>query len=96
MQRFGVTEQFIATGNSSGPWWPLMAYQVERTRTLMASGEPLGRLLRGRIGLEMRMIIAGGNRVLDRIESVRGDVFRHRPVLRRSDWLRMLARALLP
>lgn len=96
MLRFGVSEQTIATADSTAPWQSLMGFQVNRTRTLMASGEALGRALRGRIGMELRMIIAGGNRILDRIESVRGDVFRHRPVLRRSDWLRMLAKALLP
>jgi squalene synthase HpnC len=96
MLRFGVSERTLATGDSTAPWRSLMEFQINRTRTLMASGEALGRALRGRIGLELRMIIAGGNRILDKIELVRGDVLRHRPVLRRSDWLRMLAKALLP
>ena len=35
----------------------------------------------GRIGLELRMIVMGGNRILEKLQASRGDVFRHRPVL---------------
>ncbi|MEW6313165.1 MAG: squalene synthase HpnC [Pseudomonadota bacterium] len=93
MVRFGVDEAQIARGDAGGNWWPLMAFQIERTRTLMNSGAPLGRTLKGRIGLELRMIVAGGNRILDKIEQCRGDVFNRRPVLRTPDWGRMLWRA---
>jgi squalene synthase HpnC len=94
MQRFGVSEYEIAQSQSGPHWTKFMAFQVDRTRALLKRGEPLGRTLKGRIGLEMRMIIAGGNRILDKIERVQGDVFRHRPVLRPLDWPLMLARAL--
>ena len=48
----------------------------------------------GRIGLEMRMIIAGGERILNKIAAVRDDVFRRRPVLRPWDWPLMMLRTL--
>jgi hypothetical protein len=32
--------------------------------------------------------------ILDKIDAVAGDVFRHRPVLRKRDWLKILLRAL--
>jgi len=67
---------------------------VQRSRGLLYSGKPLGRILKGRIGLEMRTIIAGGDRILSKISAVDGDVFRHRPVLTRPDWVLMLARSL--
>ena len=91
--RFGVTEQHIAHGETDAPWRDLMAFQIARARSLLYSGAPLGRTLKGRIGLEMRMIIAGGARILEKIEGVRGDVFRHRPVLRPLDWPLMFFRA---
>ena len=61
---------------------------------VVRAGEPLGRALPGRIGLEIRAIVAGGLAILDKIEAVEGDVFRHRPVLRRLDWARVAWRAL--
>jgi squalene synthase HpnC len=96
MLRFGVTEQHIASGEDSERWRSLMAFQIERARALLESGAPLGRALTGRIGLELRMILAGGLRILEKIERVRGDVFRRRPVLRPLDWPLMLLRALSP
>jgi phytoene synthase len=62
---------------------------------MLESGAPLARALPGRIGLELRLIVAGGRRILDRIDQAGGDVFRHRPQLTPLDWLRMGLRALL-
>lgn len=89
----GLGEEDIATGDAAGPWPAFMASQTARAREMLLSGAPLGRVLRGRLGLEMRTIIAGGARILDKIDRVRGDVFRHRPVLEWQDWALMLFRA---
>jgi phytoene synthase len=94
MRRFGVTEDHIARGDADDNWRALMSFQVARARALLQHGAPLGGILTGRIGLEMRMIIAGGARILEKIDRVRGDVFQHRPVLQRWDWPVMLARAV--
>ena len=42
----------------------------------------LGARLTGRIGSKLRMIVAGGERILEKLHASGGDVFRHRPVLR--------------
>jgi phytoene/squalene synthetase len=94
MARFAVSEEQIARGETGGRWREFMAFQVERARALMNEGAPLGRALRGRIGLELRMIVAGGLRILEKIEQTGGDVFNHRPVLRPLDWPVMLLRAV--
>jgi squalene synthase HpnC len=92
--QFGVTEEMIARGMADDRWRRLMAFQVERARELLVSGSPLGRALKGRIGLELRMIVAGGARILEKIEDVGGDVFRQRPVLRTFDWAVMFLRSV--
>jgi len=94
MARFGITEQTIAGAESGAGWQAFMDFQVIRARDLLYSGAPLGRALKGRVGLEMRMIIAGGDRILEKIRQVQGDVFHSRPVLQKSDWLRLVLRAL--
>ena len=96
MVRFDISEDQIARGDPGGRWSEFMAFQVSRARALLFSGAPLGKVLKGRIGLEMRLIIQGGARILEKIERVQGDVFAHRPVLRPPDWPLMLARALKP
>jgi squalene synthase HpnC len=90
---YGVSEDQIAQGISNDAWRALMKFQVDRARALMLTGKPLGSILTGRIGLEMRMIIAGGLRILSKLESTQYDMFRHRPVLKPYDWVIMLAKS---
>ena len=90
MQHYGVSETHIAESNVDTAWQQLMQFQVARARSMMKDGSPLGTILNGRIGLEMRLIIAGGNRILNKLESAHYDMYRHRPVLRPHDWLHML------
>src|SRR2546430_11269101 len=94
MARFGVSEDQIAAGDPSGGWWDLMRFQIERARSMMLAGAPLATRLPGRVGLEIRAVVQGGLRVLEKLERQRGNVFRRRPVLRAWDWPLMLARAL--
>lgn len=90
MARFGVTADHIAQGLPDKVWRDLMRFQVDRARDMIRSGAPLGTILPGRIGLEMRLIIAGGNRILHKLRSVNFDMFERRPVLRLHDWVIML------
>jgi squalene synthase HpnC len=94
MRRHGVSEAQIAAGDTSGQWKALMRFQVERARSMIKSGAPLGRALPGRIGLEIRTIVQGGLRILEKIDMVEGDVYHHRPVLKAYDWPLLLLRAL--
>lgn len=73
----------------------LLRFQVDRARALMLSGAPLGWYLPGRIGLEIRAIVAGGLRILDKIEAVDYDVFSRRPKLETFDWPLILWRSLV-
>ena len=96
LTRFGVTAAQIDAARCDERWRALMRFEVERARALMLAGAPLGRTLPGRIGLEIRAIIAGGLRILDKIEAVDYDIFRRRPVLEKPDWVRILWRAAVP
>jgi phytoene/squalene synthetase len=94
LNRFGVTEETIANGQTSTAWKALMQEQVTACRALLHFGQPLGRRLPGRVGLELRLIVQGGLRILEKLEHVEFDVFRHRPTLGAYDWALMLTRAL--
>ena len=94
LARFGVPEDLIATAAVNDAWRSLMRFEVRRTRELMLSGAALPKRIPGRIGWELRFIIHGGLRILERIESVEYDVFNKRPTLRKKDWLRILWRSM--
>jgi phytoene synthase len=94
LARFGVDEAQIAAGTVNPAWRSFMTFQINRTRRTLLDGAPLGRALKGRIGLEMRMIIAGGDRILTKMAQAGCNVFRRRPLLRAYDWPLMLLRTL--
>ena len=98
MARFGVDEAAIHRRSVGKPasavpgdtashnFKELLRFQVERARALMLSGASLDWDLPGRMGLEIRAIVAGGLRILDKIEAVDYDVFNRRPKLEAFDW----------
>ena len=99
MARFGVDEATLdgmarTVAPVTANWQALLAFEVQRARAMMLDGAPLARALPGRIGWELRLVVLGGLRMLERIEAVGYDVFRHRPTLGRNDWLRLGWRAL--
>jgi phytoene/squalene synthetase len=96
LARFAVSEAQIAESRTDTRWQALLAFETARTRALLESGRPLTRALPPRIALELRAIIAGGLRVLNRIDAVDGDVFRRRPQLTARDFLAVAFRAVVP
>ncbi len=95
LARFALSENDIATQSISDGWRHMMAFQCERARNMMLAGRPLGRVLPGRMGAELRLIMAGGLAIADKIDAIGGDVFRHRPRLGKWDWLQIAPRALV-
>ncbi|MDH5785761.1 MAG: squalene synthase HpnC [Chromatiales bacterium] len=93
LARFGVIPDHFARRSDAEEMVALMRFQVARAREMMEQGAPLGRRLRGRFGLEIRFIIAGGLAVIERLEQCVADPFT-RPRLRKGDWLRALWGAL--
>jgi squalene synthase HpnC len=72
----------------------LMAENVAWARDLMHSGAPLVHRVPGRAGWELRLVVQGGLRILDKIENL-GFATRHqRPKIKKWDVPLMLWRAL--
>ena len=94
LAHFGVGETQLAAQQNDRPFQALLHFEVARARQMMldASGLPLR--LPGRIGWELRLVVQGGLRILERIEKVNYDVFRQRPKLQWLDWLVIAWRAL--
>lgn len=93
LKKHHVPESQIMNSDSSGAWSFMMDFQINRARKLLQSGAPLGLTLSGRVGFEMRMMIAGGERILKKLHKARGDIFNQRPTLSKLDWLYMMYRA---
>lgn len=72
----------------------LLRELVAWARTTMLEGAPLARRLPGRAGWELRLVVQGGLRILEKIEGMNFDAFDHRPVIRRAEGPLLLWRAV--
>lgn len=93
-QRFGVAAGDLLEGHDSARVRALVAELVAWTRDLMWRGAPLVHRIPGRAGWELRFVVQGGLRILERIEQGGFDVLQHRPVLGWHDAPVLAARAL--
>ena len=69
-----------------------LSAELAYARALMQQAAPLVHRVPGRAGWELRLVVQGGLRILDKIE--RTDPWRERPTLVWHDWVIMLWRAL--
>jgi phytoene synthase len=93
LARFGIREAQIAEGRWDAAWAAMMDFQIDRACAMMVKGSPLVHALPGRIGFELRLIVASGFRMLNKLQRVRGNVFSRRPVIAWRDWPGILLHA---
>ena len=92
MQRFAISEEDIRQRRNSLQLRQLLQHQVQRASKLLRAGSPLGKVLKGRFGLELRAVILGGARVLEKLY-LQDDIF-SRPRLDFADRWRIALGAI--
>lgn len=93
MARFSITSEDIANRRDDDAMRALIQCQIERIRALLTEGMPLCQVLKGRLGLELRVTLNGAWRILQKLEQ--SDSCYDRPRLERRDWLWMVGRSLI-
>lgn len=71
----------------------LVAERCDRARALMNQGAPLALRLPGRAGWELRLVVQGGLRILDKIDALHHRSWQTRPTLGKADVPLLLWRA---
>jgi len=92
--RHGVDPEDILARRDSPSSRALVADLVCWARTLMLSGAPLVHAVPGRAGFELRLVVQGGLRILEKIDRMNHATLQARPRLRGIDAPVMLWRAL--
>jgi squalene synthase HpnC len=92
--RHGLGIDQVITKQDTPATRALVTELLEWTRQLMRQGAPLATRLPGRAGWELRLVVQGGLRVLDKIAAMDHATLRQRPRLRPWDVPVMLWRAL--
>ena len=94
MKRYGVSERSLKAKEFTPGLAELMRLQVDRAEALFARGEGLPARLGGRLGLEVRLTLLGGRRILEKIRSQAYDTLHQRPKLGKLDAGRLVWRGL--
>ena len=90
----GVSENELLSCTDSPRARALVRELCEWARTMMLEGAPLALQLRGRAGLELRLVVQGGLRILDKIAALDHATLLTRPKLGAADVPPLLWRAL--
>jgi squalene synthase HpnC len=92
--RFGVTQAEVLSRTQTPSALKLIASCAEVARTTMQKGSPLVHRLPGRAGWELRLVVQGGMRVLEKIQALNYATLQRRPKLHPPDYALMLWRAM--
>jgi squalene synthase HpnC len=84
----------LGPARAPAPALALVASLVAWARRLMNEGAPLVHALPGRAGWELRFVVQGGSRILDKIEALGCDTFASRPTIGKADAPLLAWRAL--
>lgn len=93
-QRHGIDLRDPAALRDSAATQALVAELCAWARALMLQGAPLACELPGRIGWELRLVVQGGLRILDKIARLQHATIAHRPVVGAADLPALLWGAL--
>jgi len=93
-RRHGVEGQDLLSLRDSPAARALIAELCAWARALMADGAPLVHRIPGRAGWELRLVVQGGLRILDRLQAMRFAALLRRPTVGAADAPLLLWRAL--
>ncbi len=93
--RHGVDEGQLLARDANPAVLQLIAAHVHAARAMMLRGQPLAKKIPGRGGWELRLVVQGGLRILDKIEAQGFNTLQRRPKLGPWDVVVMGWRALL-
>jgi hydroxysqualene synthase len=94
MRQFAVTDADLQPDSQSENATKLIAAQAYSARSEMLKGAPLALKIPGRAGWELRLVVQGGLRILDKIEALNFQTWRTRPKIGALDLPVLLWRAL--
>ena len=92
--RRGVDPQAVLARQDAPNTRAVVADMVDWARDLMLTGAPLVHTIPGRAGWELRLVVQGGLRILEKISAMGFATLQHRPTLRWYDAPLLLWRAL--
>ena len=95
MEKFGVNEKMFEMKKISDNLKKLIEFSVNRVQSLFEEGKPLLEFLSGRFKYEIAWTIKGGEEILNKIRGSDFDILTERPVLSRTDYLKLFIKSFI-
>jgi squalene synthase HpnC len=95
MKQFEVTESMFEMKKNNHNFSSLIKHNVDRTRELFEEGKNIFRFLKGRLKIEIKWTVAGGEKILTKIEKNNYQIFGNRPKLNKTDFFSILLKSLI-
>jgi squalene synthase HpnC len=93
MKKFNVTEKMFELEENNLHISNLVKHNIERTQLMFDEGEKLLNYLSGRLKLEIKWTLAGGEKILDKIRFNNYNVFDKRPQLSKYEYFSILVKS---
>lgn len=94
MTQHGVADIDLLPGSDSPRAAAMVAAYADAARAMMLLGAPLANRIPGRAGWELRLVVQGGLRILEKMATMNYATWRQRPRLGKPDFALLAWRAL--
>lgn len=94
MARFNVDENMFEMKENNPNFSALLKYSIDRTRAFFSEGKYLFPFLKGRLKIEIKWTVAGGEKILSKIEKNNYQIFGKRPKLNKTDFITILLKSI--
>lgn len=92
---FNVNQIDFENNSANSNFKQLISFQVARTQKLFDEGKNLLNFLNGRLKLQIKLTIIGGEEILIKIKQQDFDVLQKRPKIERKDFFKLLKKVIL-
>lgn len=94
LKKYQIEENSLAKSENNPNFAQLMKFQVERNRQIYREGEEIIKYLSGRLKYQIKWTILGGMAILSKIEDIKYNVIKKRPVHKKSEYAMLMLKAL--
>ncbi len=95
MDQFGISENMFEKKEDNTNFQQLIKYQTDRTKKLFENGKKILRYLPWNLKFQIKLTILGGTRILKKIEKIKYNTLKQRPVLTKYDYLIIFLKLIL-
>jgi len=95
MEKFKVDEKMFLIKENNSNLRKLVKFSTNRAKDLFVNGKNLMRYIDGRLKIEIKWTILGGEKILEKIEKNNYNVIQQRPVLTKTEFAGLVIKSFL-